>query len=337
MASDLLDNKATPGSLRCLARAEIFSSDDLERSLGIAGIIPNGKAWSRFLNMLFLLLGSVLVAAGVIFFFAFNWASMHRLLKLGVVEAALFIGVAVSFLSGIDKLAGKAALLVSSLLVGALLALYGQIYQTGADAYELFLGWSILIASWVVISRFSALWLLLLLLIEATVYLFWGQVVESAWFGYRSPLPYEIIFGLNVIGLALWEFFSARKVSWLAGRWIPRFCASLGLFVLMIPLVLSIVERHAFRDHADLTLLLWLLYGSSVTIVAWFYRMRVFDLYMIAIMLLSLIILAAVFFANTLGSDYTGFLFLSLLIVGMSAGAAMWLRRIAKTQSQEGV
>ena len=335
MEPGVLDTKATPENLRGLARAGIFSPDDLERSLSIAGIIPDGKSWARFLNTLFLLLGSILIVAGVVFFFAYNWASMHHLLKLGIVQIALLIGVLLSFYNGLDKLTGKAALLASSILVGALLALFGQIYQTGADAYELFLGWSILIVGWVVISDFAALWLLWLLLLEATVYLYWGQVVESAWFVYDSPLPYEIIFGLNILGVALWEFFSSRGVSWLAGRWIPRLCASLGLFVLMIPLAVSIVEHRQFESHPNLIVLLWLLYLSAGAFAGWFYRVRVFDLYMIAIALLSLIVLVAIFFANKMGSNYGGFLFLSLLIVGMSGGAALWLRSIAKTQSQE--
>ncbi len=43
-----------------------------------------------------------------------------------------------------------------------LLAVYGQTYQTGADPYELFFGWAILIIGWVAISRFAPLWPLLL-------------------------------------------------------------------------------------------------------------------------------------------------------------------------------
>ena len=40
-------------------------------------------------------------------------------------------------------MAGKAVLTLLSLLVGALLALTGQIYQTGADTYELFAWWAV--------------------------------------------------------------------------------------------------------------------------------------------------------------------------------------------------
>ena len=44
-----------------------------------------------------------------------------------------------------------------SLLTGALLALSGQVYQTGADTFELFAWWAVLILPWVLVSRFSPL------------------------------------------------------------------------------------------------------------------------------------------------------------------------------------
>jgi uncharacterized membrane protein len=335
MQQGMLDKEATPDNLRCLARQGMLSSTELERALSIAGVIPGGKAWGQFLSTLFLLLGSVLIVAGIIFFFAYNWASMHRLLKLGMVQIALLTAIVLGFYHGPDKLAGKASLLAASMLVGALLALFGQIYQTGADAYELFLGWSVLILGWVAISNFAALWLLLLLLMQTTVYFYWAQVVESSWFGFRSPIPYEIIFSINVAGLALWEFFSSRGVSWLRGRWMPRFCASLGLFVLMIPLLLSIVTSDSYGHHMQHVLLLWLFYLCSGGFVMWFYRSRVFDLYMLAIVLLSGIVLVTVFLAHAMAHDYGGFLLLSFLVVGMSTGAAAWLRSIALSRSSE--
>jgi uncharacterized membrane protein len=335
MDTGWMDRKATRDNLRPLVQAGVISPGELEQALRIAGIIPDGKAWSRFLNTLFLILGSVFLAAGVIFFFAYNWASMHRLLKLAVVQAALILTVFVASYHGFEKLAGKASLLVSCILVGALFALFGQIYQTGADAYELFLAWSAFIAGWVVISNFAALWLLLLILLEAALFLYWAQVVEMSWFIYRSPLIYELIFGLNVLALALWELCSSRGVSWLRGRWIPRLVASSGLFSLMIPLVILIVDQNAFYPGSKYNAFLPLLYVASVGFILWFYQSRIFDLYMIAVSLLSLIVLISIFFARQIGSNYGGFLFLSLLIVALSAGTAAWLRSMARKQSSE--
>ena len=46
-----------------------------------------------------------------------------------------------------------------SLFTGALLALVGQTYQTGADTYELFALWAFAITAWVAVARLPALWL----------------------------------------------------------------------------------------------------------------------------------------------------------------------------------
>ena len=63
-------------------------------------------------------------------------------------------------------------LLIASIITGSLLALFGQIYQTGADTWQLFFAWAILITPWVVIARFPALWLLWLGLINAFLLLY---------------------------------------------------------------------------------------------------------------------------------------------------------------------
>jgi uncharacterized membrane protein len=336
METDILGRTVKPDDLRLLAQEGAVSSDELEQALRIAAVIPGGRDWSRFLNMLFLLLGSVLLAAGVIFFFAYNWASMHRLLKLGVLQLALLAAVMTTSYLGFERPGGKASLLVASLLTGALLALYGQIYQTGADAYELFLGWAALIAGWVVIGNFAPLWLLLLLLLEAALYLYWGQVLGSGWFVFRSPVMYEFLFGMNAMALGLWEFFSSRGVPWLAGRWAPRTILNAGLFFLMVPLIIYIImEKNAFPGERGSAALLPVLYFCSVGLILWFYRVRTFDLYMIAAALLSLIVLISVFFGHAIGSNYGGFLLLSMIIVALSGGAAVWLRSLARTRTPE--
>ncbi|MET0346849.1 MAG: DUF2157 domain-containing protein [Casimicrobiaceae bacterium] len=61
--------------------------------------------------------------------------------------------IALAVWRGLDTLPGKAALVVAALLVGALLALVGQVYQTGADRFELFAAWAVAIVAWVLVAR----------------------------------------------------------------------------------------------------------------------------------------------------------------------------------------
>ncbi|MEG3082074.1 DUF2157 domain-containing protein [Sphingomonas sp. PB2P12] len=125
-------------------------------ALRAAGIVPRPAQWRAFLSLLALWLGTLALAAAVIFFFAFNWTDLDRLAKIGLAEAAILVALLACWRLDLNAVAGKAALTLVSLLVGALLALVGQIYQTGADTFELFACWAVLILPWVLIARYAS-------------------------------------------------------------------------------------------------------------------------------------------------------------------------------------
>ncbi|HEX8537209.1 MAG TPA: DUF2157 domain-containing protein, partial [Cystobacter sp.] len=175
---DPLDLAATPERLHALARAGVLSPAALEQASRLAVATPGPAAWRRFLSTVLLGFGSLLVLSGVIYFFAYNWAALHRFGKMGLLLAAILASCAAAWRLG-ETLAGQFALLFAAVLVGPLLAVYGQAYQTGADPYELFLGWGLLILPWVALARFAPLWLLQLLLVNTGLCLFWFQVADG--------------------------------------------------------------------------------------------------------------------------------------------------------------
>lgn len=139
-----LDLPATPERLRALAEAGVLPDDTHDLALVISLESPSLQAWRRFLSVGLLALGSLLVLAGIIYFFAFNWQRLHRFEKLGLIAAAITASAVAAWRLG-EGIVGQFALLFAAVLVGPLLAVYGQAYQTGADPHELFLGWSALI------------------------------------------------------------------------------------------------------------------------------------------------------------------------------------------------
>ena len=58
---------------------------------------------------------------------------------------------------GLDAVAGRISLFATAFLSGILLAVFGQVYQTGADPYGLFLAWALLILPWAVPNYVTAL------------------------------------------------------------------------------------------------------------------------------------------------------------------------------------
>src|SRR5262245_60521924 len=80
---------------------------DLRAALDLAGALPDAGAWRQFLERLLLFGGTLLVAAGVIFFLAFNWNELGRMAKFGLVEVLVVSALVLVWRLGVDRIAGK--------------------------------------------------------------------------------------------------------------------------------------------------------------------------------------------------------------------------------------
>src|SRR5690349_22347881 len=165
-----------------LAWAESRRVADACRAMAAAGVTPGPRDWRDFLDRLLLWTGAAALAAGVVFFIAYNWDALGKFARFGALQVLIVAAVLAYWKLGIDRAAGKAALLVACILVGALLALFGQTYQTGADTWELFAAWAALIAPWVLIGRFAALWIVWLVI--ANIALSLNFIVFGSFFRY---------------------------------------------------------------------------------------------------------------------------------------------------------
>ena len=155
---------------------------DLRGALDVAGALPDSAAWRQFLDRLLLFGGTLFVAAGVIFFLAFNWNDLGRMAKFALVEVLLVVALVSVWRLGVERIAGKAALLGAALFTGALFALIGQTYQTGADTFELFAVWALAVLPWALVARFPVLWLFWLLLVNLAALLYVGTLRGPLWF-----------------------------------------------------------------------------------------------------------------------------------------------------------
>ncbi len=214
---DPLDQAPTRESLQHYANEGIFDQAMLKRALQLSGFTPNAKAWLGFFNLMLLVLGAGLAVCGVFFFFAFNWQSIHRFVKLGLVEGALLISTAAALWYGLERIQGKILLMVSACLVGALMALFGQIYQTGADAYTLFMNWALIVTGFALAANFAPLWLLWWGLWNLTILLYFDQV--RAYAEGNNLIPFLLFNGLS---FAIVEGLRQRKLPWLQTIWFHR-------------------------------------------------------------------------------------------------------------------
>ena len=110
-------------------------------------------SWQRYLNLLFLLLTVGFLTSGVITLIAANLDYFSDLAKIYGLQTLLVVTVVLGIYCFIresrrqakEKLKWKTYSLffVVSVLIGALFALVGQTYQTGADVWQLFVVWTL--------------------------------------------------------------------------------------------------------------------------------------------------------------------------------------------------
>ncbi|MEM0980253.1 MAG: DUF2157 domain-containing protein [Cyanobacteria bacterium P01_H01_bin.58] len=144
----------------------------------------NTAARDRFV-MILLGLGSILVGIGAITFVAANWQALSQILKAGL----LFIAMLVTDLLGFvlisrraapnpEQRLGQALLLLGALLLGANLALMGQIVHTTGTRYELCTAWALGVLLMAYGLRLTFLGMLALLLLGVG---YWSSLGEMAW------------------------------------------------------------------------------------------------------------------------------------------------------------
>ena len=182
--------------IHILAKHSDLSETQIEKALKTE-VFHQRNDWSNFLKYALLALGIGFFAAGVIFFFAYNWDELDKFAKLGLVQMLVIVVCVIALLPKLTPNTRKILLTGASLLVGVMFSVFGQIYQTGADAYDFFLAWTLFIGIWVLISNFPPLWILFLGLVNTTFILYTTQVTRH----WDEGLNFTILFVLNLIPL----------------------------------------------------------------------------------------------------------------------------------------
>lgn len=195
-----------------------------------ASAVRNDLAWARWAGRAILAIGAGHLLAGIVSFFAYNWADLSAFTKFTTVEVALVIALAGAWYAGIERAVGQALLIAASILVGVLLAVIGQVYNTDADAYTLFVAWTVLILPWTLASRSAAHWTVWLVVLYITLSLYGEQILIPE--GRLTDSALEVGLGaLAALVLALREAAVRKGMAWLGAGWtrIGLVIATLGL------------------------------------------------------------------------------------------------------------
>lgn len=228
--------------------------------------------WAVFLNRLLLLTGLLFLTASVTFFIAANWHALGRFSKLLGLEALLCAQV-ISFvwLQHKRQQLAKALLASAALVLGVLLAFIGQTYQTGADPWQLFALWALLMLPWAGIVNHWGLWLWWVLLINIAIVLYQQSISLGGFWLVNLENTAWLLIAWQGLCLVLGECgVRYCKQAWCTGLRIlgVLFCALLAL-----QLIMAIIESAFWQVLASLLL---------ATVFAYVYRYQRLDSKMLA-------------------------------------------------------
>ena len=279
--------------------------------------MPATKEWVSFIEKLFLILAGLTFVSSVVFFIAYNWDELGRFFKFILIEGLMVLSIAIALYVK-SALISEISLFVASFLVGVFMALFGQVYQTQADSWELFFYWALLISPWVFVSRFIANWLLWILLLEVAVWLYSSQY-------YRFGLGYGVflkLFILNAVFLILWEYISKKldiKYAFVAHK-------------LLLSMSTFSVIALLFNRDVSLWVFVWI---GWIGFIYYFYRHISVSIYALSTMSLSVVvgvdILLVRLFDKMHVNEFIGMAFvIGVVTISLGTLLAQWLKKVAK-------
>ena len=305
----------------------LLTREQRERALAPEQPWPATRHWRYALDRVLAYAGSLLLALGVIFFFAFNWDDLHRFHKLLLALAVLssFAGAALFLPSGSPIY--RASLFGAAMATGGVLALVGQIYQTGADIWQLFATWSLLILPWALLSRSAACWGLFWLVFNLALLRYFAT--HQFW---MTPSVFSTggLLGMalgNLLLLLVFELLGPRLLLH-AGRSLPR----LAGFALISALALGAAIAWWQGEYRGFMVGLGLLYLTAIPCYLELRR----DLLMLALLAYSMVGVASVGFSRWLDGSVDNFTLMSMLglfVLMTSAMASLWLHRLHREQN----
>ena len=312
-----------------LAESGELRRDQLAHASAQGPLRPTPAEWRTLLDRVFAFGGALLLSAAAVFFLAYNWEAMHRFARLGLVVGVLVACCAGALAARPLGVAWRAALFGACVATGAVLALVGQTYQTGADVWQLFAAWAALMLPFAWLSRSSASWVLWLGVANLALM---RALSQSVWWGFFDTLSNAhallAIAAFNLIVLLVFEGF-ARWLIARPTRWIHRL-AALGVLAPLcagavlgwwesefriVAATFSVVAGLAaavyHRARRDLPILALAVYGG------------------IAVLAAGLVKLLRV--ENFLNMNLVG-----LFIIAASAGAGVWLAGLHRQSAAGG-
>ncbi|MGI9476868.1 MAG: GDYXXLXY domain-containing protein [Hyphomicrobiaceae bacterium] len=282
-------------------------------------VVPDGAPLRAPPALIGLLIAGGLVGLGLTLWIAANWQEFGNVGRFTLVAAFIITAAGLGMIS---RRARVASALLGVFAIGGLFALFGQTYQSSANAYELFAVWAIVALPWIIAARHDAVWSLWVV-IAFTALPLWLNAQ-----GAPGSRPIANTLSAWTIAVAI----CALLTPWAPlERWIgsARFAFRLAIILALALIVFSAIGAGSGR------LLFWIgLVVLSATVVG-FAFLKPFSLLLLTAATFGLDVLVIYALAKPMlqGSHFQGGLLLTgLLSAGVMAGSATGILKIATSQ-----
>lgn len=303
-------------------------------------LLPYGKKsfedWIQFFESTLLSIGSALLLSGIFFLVAFNWNHLDRFTKLGIVGLLNLIAYWFTIFFRKNPLYFEIGLTTIFFLTASALFTFGQIYQTGADVYDLFVGWAGLTFLLTLVSRGGVVAGLWMVLLTFTIFLYTEQV-STGGVNHIVFTVASLLFGGFVLS------FDWVKTNPYSDR-TKVFLSGLGLTIALC--FLNLASFSLFRNYeviySDFTSVFFkiLLPLTFYVFFYYFYRWVVFRLINLTIILLfglgQTFLKTMDLFQIWAYSAGVSFLLFALLITGYTVLAVSHLHHLRNAKLNKG-
>ncbi|USP39773.1 DUF2157 domain-containing protein [Acinetobacter sp. XS-4] len=252
-----------------------------------------------FRNTLFIqhlhIFSYVFMAVSILYLIAANWLMLPDSIQLAIPPLILLVTAWFSVKDTLSEGVRQTLHGVCGLMVGLSLAVIGQVYQTGADSYLLFLLWTLLLLPWLYRPNIG-IFALICITSQLTLFLFFKQTFWS------EKFPYLYLFALNLLSLI--EFWVCIK----------RYRALRFVFIAWFA-VISITGMIQFLSSEHIPYLISAFFAG---IIAFYYFFKKDDQLCASLMAAVLGVTATIWLVdgiNNLFKDSNEFIF--LLIAGI--------------------
>lgn len=313
-----------------LAAERGLSVADTRRLQQLAGQDAEPAGLGARLPLVLGTLAAALGGFGTVLWIAANWGAFSRAGRFGLLEAVVLVAGLGAWLK--PRMRAPFALM-AFLGIGALFALFGQTYQTGADPWQLFAVWTLLGLPLCLGARSDIVWAPWVVTAMTGISL-WGLSHREFGFSLRS-MNLGVDLACWALSLALVALLS-RPFHRLtgAGLWSLRTAITLAI----VPVSFSAISGVFGPEVAPEYLMGLVLLAAAAWLLS---RPRAFDIYALCIVTLAIdgLLIAGVtaLTGRVIRHEWLGGM---LLITGASVGilamSVRWVMRAARKHDAHG-